>query len=468
MAKSTGLFARRSQTLVRRATSITATALVVLQPGLSFAQPQPGLQSRNVELVARHPLGGLRSTDAPAENGFEALGRRISDVVMEQEPDRPFVWVTRRHTPSGVTAVDISRESAPQTVYSWTLDNGNSSEGAGATDVTYLRSGNSVHLVVGVQSEGDSDETDLGAVVLDVSRVASGQVSEAARLSSPGGYHHLFAYKHSAASRLLFATGGGALDVYDFDAVLGGSTQPVYSFELPEEVPNVDYGFHRMEAAYHFQSESDRLYAGGAGGFYVYDITDPLAPELLTSIASAAVQIGNAVAPTPDGNLLVTSATYRASPLRLFDLTPAFGENPVRVRTATGAWVADWRNRTESVAVRWPFVFAAATDDGFHAVNIRNPIEPYTAGYFHTWTGESAPVSDPATDRTGAWDVDVRNRDGLIAVTDVNTGLWLFRMDAFFGWDGRGWGLPDISAVQNWADGPLAAMEWPADPEAGE
>jgi hypothetical protein len=57
---------------------------------------------------------------------------------------------------------------------------------------------------------------------------------------------------------------------------------------------------------------------------------------------------------------------------------------------------------------------------------------------------------------TGAWGVDVRNSDGLIVVSDMVTGLWVFRMDGFEGWNGNDWGMPNLSSVQDWENGPLA------------
>jgi len=51
----------------------------------------------------------------------------------------------------------------------------------------------------------------------------------------------------------------------------------------------------------------------------------------------------------------------------------------------------------------------------------------------------------------------VRNRDGLIAMTDMRSGLWLFRLDGFTGWNGKSVGMPNISSVQDWDEGPAAA-----------
>ena len=38
----------------------------------------------------------------------------------------------------------------------------------------------------------------------------------------------------------------------------------------------------------------------------------------------------------------------------------------------------------------------------------------------------------------------------LIFMSDMTTGIWIFRMDGFQGWNGEQWGMPDISSVQKW------------------
>ena len=54
----------------------------------------------------------------------------------------------------------------------------------------------------------------------------------------------------------------------------------------------------------------------------------------------------------------------------------------------------------------------------------------------------------------GTFGVDVRNADGLIVVSDMTTGFWAFRMEGFSGWNGESWGMPNISSVQDWDNGP--------------
>jgi hypothetical protein len=55
----------------------------------------------------------------------------------------------------------------------------------------------------------------------------------------------------------------------------------------------------------------------------------------------------------------------------------------------------------------------------------------------------------------GAVGADVRNRDGVIAVADANSGIWLLRLDGFGGWKGDDWGVPNVSSVQDWNRGAL-------------
>jgi hypothetical protein len=57
----------------------------------------------------------------------------------------------------------------------------------------------------------------------------------------------------------------------------------------------------------------------------------------------------------------------------------------------------------------------------------------------------------------GAFGIAVRNYDGLIMISDSNTGAWFFKMDGFDGWNGHDWGMPNISSVQDWDHGPEGA-----------
>ena len=64
----------------------------------------------------------------------------------------------------------------------------------------------------------------------------------------------------------------------------------------------------------------------------------------------------------------------------------------------------------------------------------------------------------------GADGIMVRNTDGLILITDINTGAWFFKMDGFDGWNGHDWAMPNISSAQDWDHGPEGAQKPPPPP----
>jgi hypothetical protein len=412
----------------------------------AYARQSDGSRgSRNVELVAHLPLGGMKAASGSATAGFDALGRSTGNLVLDQGANRPFVFVAKNGEEPGIVAVNIANESKPVVVGSWDSP----------SEIADL-----VHFKVGSKSFLAAFRPASGLSVLEVSDPDEGQFDVVAEVKVPEGLHHGFAYRHSDGRSYLFATGGKNVLVYDLERLVSAQNVELASIALPEEQPTVDYGFHSVSAQYEAVTETDRLYAAGAGGYYVFDVTDVRNPSVLAIVNSAAVQIGHGIAASPDGSHVVTSAGYRTAPMRIFDLRPVFEGTVPRIRTAAGAWTANWRNYAENFEMRWPFVFVAGMDDGLQVLNMLNPFEPFTVGYYFTWDGQAASLANRAANKTGAWDIDVRNEDGLIAVTDVNTGLWLFRMEGFESWDGRGWGFPNVSSVQDWENGPTRSTEW--------
>jgi len=79
-------------------------------------------------------------------------------------------------------------------------------------------------------------------------------------------------------------------------------------------------------------------------------------------------------------------------------------------------------------------------------VNLQDPANPLTIGYYDTYIGPRSTTRTPVFN--GAFGIDVRNADGLIVISDMSTGFWAFRMDGFQGWNGEQWGVPDISSAQ--------------------
>jgi len=224
-------------------------------------------------------------------------------------------------------------------------------------------------------------------------------------------------------------------------------------------------GYHDFYVGYHAESGQDRFYGGGGSGYYVFNITDLGNPEvLLTIVGVPGVSWGHTFTPTPDGRYAVGETEFQYQPLRFFDLQPALEGKVENIDHAIGAWHADWKSLAHNHEMRWPYLFVAGYETGLSVVNMEDPANPYTVAYYDTYNGihnnraeamrrAGSPYTWNVYD--GAWGVDVRNADGLIVVSDMTTGFWVFSMDGFDGWNGTDYGVPDISSVQNWDHGPV-------------
>jgi hypothetical protein len=282
------------------------------------------------------------------------------------------------------------------------------------------------------------------------------------------GFHNSYVYRHSDGHTYLVATVAGAFaQVYDLAKVVaGGDPEGWKVSEIP--VPDTResnvlgrQAYHDFYIGYDPATHQDKFYGAGRGGYYVYDVTDIRQPKLLTSITgSAGIAWGHTFTPTPDGRYAVTETEYQYAPLRIFDLKPGLDGKVQTITQPIGAWNADWHDLTHNHEVRWPFVFVSGYEEGLQVFSMYDPTHPVTVGWYYTC--QCAHEIDPSgSDRwgveQGAFGVDVRNRDGLIMISDSDTGAWFFKMDGFDGWNGHDWGMPNISSVQDYDHGPEGA-----------
>jgi hypothetical protein len=334
----------------------------------------------------------------------------------------------------------------------------------------YAKTKGRYYFLLATQFRQGGAATDLGAVVFDVTGLPDAtKIREVARIREPqfpGGFHENFTYKHSNGQSLMFTTvtSGRFAHIYDIDQVVasGGKQGLVGRVPNPTETGG---GYHDFYVGFHPESQQDRFYGAGRGGYYVYDVTDLSNPKLLltlTGIAGiGANQTGHTFTPGPTGRYVVSEVEYRYAPLRLFDLKPGLDGTVKNISRPISAWTANWENYSHNHEVRWPYVFVAAFEDGIQVFNMMDPTNPYTVGYWDTFDGpngnkglspeQKAMLHDG---NNGGWGIDVRNADGLIVLSDFTTGFWAVKMEGFDGWNGHQWGLPNISSAQDWDNGP--------------
>jgi hypothetical protein len=398
------------------------------------------------------------------------IGRSFSgsDMEIEQELSRPYAY-TSVMLQTGTNIISLKDPNKAFILLEWRAPNAALHAGTGAMDNKYFKLKNRYYDVQSLQFGQQGPDADIGAHVIDVTGLPdTNSVKDKGYIrypDAPGGFHNMYAYKHSDGRVLLFTTVTAQhANVYDMEKFLAGDPKFGLVGQVPiPDMPNArQRGYHDFYLGYDPANHRDVFYGAGAGGYHVYDVTDINNPKLLTSITGVAgVTGGHTFTPDPTGRYVVTESEYTYAPLRMFDLKPGLDGTVKAISRPIGAWTADWHDLSHNHEVRWPYVFVSAYEDGLQVFNMMDPTNPYTVGYYYTcdcphshgWGGVNDPDSGTNVEN-GAFGIDVRNADGLIVIEDFRTGFWAFRMDGFDGWNGHQWGMPNVSSVQDWDHGP--------------
>ncbi len=450
---------------MRRRISVVVAALVATSGTAAAQYPAGQHHTPNMRVISHVPLGAANT---------------VMDLEIEQDLSRPYAYVSRsnygRVTPPqiGYDVVSLKDPSRASVLWRWRIDRPELHQGIGGTNGKYFKVKGRYYYAQAFQFGKDGVDADLSIVVFDVTGLPdTTKVKEVGRIrvpEVPGGAHNLYAYKHSDGRALLFVTVEApqtyphGAHVYDMEKLLAGAADQGFVAGVPLPEPRgANRGYHDAYVAYDPVSHQDRFYGGGPetsplGGNYVYDVTDLTAPKLLTSIiAQASMQSGgHTFVATPDGRYGFTIMTSLGhQPVRIWDLKPGLDGTTPAIKQPIGEWTADARKSAHMIEVRWPYLFIAEYEAGLQVVDIRYPHDPVQVGFFDTYNYRE-PYEGGGVAK-GAFGVDVRNADGLIVIADMQSGFWAFKLDGFDGWNGRDWGMPNASSVQDWDNGPDGA-----------
>jgi len=448
--------------------SIVIAALCALPALTSVAGAQdPGASLPDFDKKRGGSEKVHRLANVPAHTG----AWKAADVELEQDRNRPYAYLSG-FVNYDVTIYDLTNISAPKQIYRWSIDNPELHRGIGAMDGKYFKVNGRYYFAQSLQFQQGTPDAELGAVILDVTGLPdASKVKEVARIKypqAPGGFHNTFAYKHSDGRALYFVTTNQSKAlVYDLAKVVAGGDPNAWLVgEVPNPTPMKQTGlggYHDFYVGYDPATEQDKFYGAGLGGYSVFDVTKIEAPKQLFTITSLGLDLAHTFTPSPDGKYAVTETEYQYTPLRIWDLQPGQSGKTQNIDVPISAWTSDWRTLAHNHEVRWPFVFVSAYEDGLQVFNLKDPKNPKTEGHFYTCEckhehgfGGSLESGFESTQSVmqGAFGVDVRNYDGLVVISDMRTGLHVFKMDGFNGWNGKDYNVPNISSVQDWDRGP--------------
>ncbi|MSR06958.1 MAG: hypothetical protein EXR93_07835 [Gemmatimonadetes bacterium] len=381
--------------------------------------------------------------------------RSVADIEIEQELSRPYAYVSHDQ---GFVVVDLKDPARARVIYTWKIENPELHQGSSLAP-TYLKNRGRYYFFNGFQFNRTGPDGDLGAIVWDVTGLPdTAKIREVARVrvpEFPGGFHETYAYKHSSGRALVITTSESPVArVYDIDGVVskapdGGLVGTIPTAWTDSTFMGRTRGYHDFYAGYDPATKRDLFYGAGAGGYYVYDITNLAEPKLVVTLTGmAGVGRGHTFTPDPTGRYAVLETEYTYAPLRMVDLKPGLDGQLKNISRPIGAWTASWKGLPHNHEVRWPYVFVSTYADEFQVFNMMDPANPYTVGYYDTAPGVELRG-------TSTFGVDVRNADGLIVTSGA--GFWAFKMDGFNGWNGHQWGVPNVSSAQDWDNGPDGA-----------
>ena len=147
--------------------------------------------SANIEVVAHIPLGV-----------------EVSDIEVEQNMDRPYVYVARQNR--GLDIIDIADPYDPEVILRWSFDDPDLHVGSAGKDIKIFEYEGRNYVVHSVQFQQGGPDADLGAVVFDATDLPDvSTFKEVGRIQGPGelgGFYNIYVYRHSNGRPLLFAT----------------------------------------------------------------------------------------------------------------------------------------------------------------------------------------------------------------------------------------------------------------------
>ena len=177
---------------------ILATPLAGQAPSSKFV---PGTQgSQNVHILSHLPSGGEM---------------KVGDIEIEQELSRPYVYLSLALRPeNGFNIISLKDPNKATVIYPWRIENPDLHLGLGALRGRYFKTKGRYYYAQCFQFFQSGPDADLGLIVFDVTGLPdTSKIKEVTRVrapDSPGGFHNVYAYKHSNGQAVPVHLGGGA------------------------------------------------------------------------------------------------------------------------------------------------------------------------------------------------------------------------------------------------------------------
>jgi choice-of-anchor B domain-containing protein len=206
----------------------------------------------------------------------------------------------------------------------------------------------------------------------------------------------------------------------------GGVNGGVRIFSLVDLENPQPVGFYNARYVHDSWVKNNLLFNSNisdGGHVDILDISDRSQPRLLTSIVYPFGYTHNS-GTTEDGNYLLTTDEMSGYTVKVWDIRVLWDGNPANDSNINlvAEYIGDPDQIAHNVHIKDDYAFVSHYVEGIKILDIANPGDPVEVGYYDTYLQLGQGFS-------GAWGVFPYFPSGNFVVSDMQTGLYIFRFD---------------------------------------
>jgi choice-of-anchor B domain-containing protein len=149
-------------------------------------------------------------------------------------------------------------------------------------------------------------------------------------------------------------------------------------------------------------------------GIVIMDLSDKTAPSEISFTSYAGANTHNAWL-TDDGNTLLTTDEVTGGDVHIWNVSN------LRSPQAITTWTANPNAIVHNVTIRGDSAYISYYTEGLQVLDISDPAQPTQVAYYDTWPGASGGFN-------GAWGVYPFLPSGNVLVSDITSGLFVFKL----------------------------------------
>lgn len=269
----------------------------------------------------------------------------------------------------------------------------------------------------------------IGSEGTDINKRAGIQIVDLSTLPDSATFKKVFVWDEDG---MMFYTAHTVSIEKNFLYVNGGTFGGTRIMDISNPLNPVQVGsYGKGNTPYIHDSfiRNDTLYAAAIFDGRV-DIVDMTVKGDYTETTSAKVLSKTPIVPegwahqvwlSDDGNYMFVSTEIQGGHLHIYDIRNKTA--PVEIAT----WSSNPTASIHNSFVNGNFIYIAYYSEGLRILDITNPSIPIEVGFYDTFTLPNPPVF------SGAWGVYPYFPSGKIAVSDINSGLYVFTFNKKFG-----------------------------------